>query len=60
MRCFLTLISALVFLAGCSSPEDGRARGGGQGGDGGNYVRGRVHPPSKIDGTKSWPNRPKT
>jgi hypothetical protein len=47
----LPLIVALT-LAGCRDPEDGRPRGGGNGGDGGNYVRGDVHPPSKIDGTK--------
>jgi hypothetical protein len=41
-----------VALAGCHDPEDGRPRGGGHGGDGGNYLQGRVQPPSKIDGTK--------
>ena len=51
---------AAVLVSGCSSPEDGRARGGGPGGDGGNYVPGAIHPPSKIDGTKTWTDRPKT
>jgi hypothetical protein len=41
-----------LVLAGCRSPEDGRPRGGGRGGDAGNYDRGRAHPPSKIDSTK--------
>ncbi len=50
-RLVLALGLALA-LAGCRSPEDGRPRGGGHGGDGGNYIPGRVHPPSKIDGTK--------
>ena len=50
----LMLATALLGLApaGCHSPEEGRARGGGHGGDGGNYVRGRIDPPSKIDATK--------
>ncbi len=53
-RCRLGLVAAAVALAlpACSSPEDGRPRGGGHGGDGGNYVRGRIEPPSKIDATK--------
>ena len=48
------LVIALVGLAlpGCDGPEYGRPRGGGHGGDGGNYVRGEIHPPSKIDATK--------
>ena len=45
----------LLTLAGCHGPEDGRPRGGGHGGDGGNYVPNAIHVPSKIDGTKSWP-----
>lgn len=44
-------ISGLA-LPGCDSPENGRPRGGGHGGDGGNYVRGEIHPPSKIESTK--------
>ena len=58
---FVVLCAALALtpVAGCHSPEDGRLRGGGHGGDGGNYLRGRVHPPSKIDGTKTWTARPK-
>lgn len=47
----LGLLAAL--LSGCASPEDGRPRGGGHGGDAGNY-RGRpIKIPSKIDGTRS-------
>jgi len=46
------LALGLAVLAGCDSPENGRARGGGHGGDGGNYVPGRIDPPSKIDATK--------
>jgi len=52
------LLAALA-TAGCSSPENGRPRAGGHGGDGGNYTRGAVHAPSKIDGTKTWTARPK-
>lgn len=50
----LGLVAAL--LAGCSSPEDGRTRGGGPGGDGGNYRDKPIHAPSKIDGTKHMPD----
>lgn len=50
-----SFISLIVVIGGCAGPEDGRLRGGGNGGDGGNYVRGAVHVPSKIDGTKAWP-----
>jgi hypothetical protein len=42
----------LLALAGCASPEDGRPRGGGPGGDGGNYRSKPIHAPSKIDATK--------
>lgn len=42
----------VVSVAGCTSPEDGRVRGGGRGGDGGNSPRGGIHVPSKIDGTR--------
>jgi hypothetical protein len=45
----------ILTLAGCKSPEYGRPRGGGHGGDAGNYVPGHIHVPSKIDGTKTWP-----
>ena len=55
---FAGLTFALVF--GCDSPEMGRARGGGHGGDGGNTPSGGVRPPSKLDGTKTWTARPKT
>jgi hypothetical protein len=41
-----------LLLPGCASPEDGRARGSGPGGDGGNYRVKPIHAPSKIDGTK--------
>lgn len=51
---------AILAVSGCHSPEDGRPRGGGHGGDGGNYTKGGVHVPSKIDGTKTWTARPKT
>jgi hypothetical protein len=47
----LLLLIPLVGL-GCNSPEYGRPRGGGHGGDGGNYVRGKIEPPSKIDASK--------
>ncbi len=50
---YLTFI--IIFVSGCTSPEDGRPRGGGPGADGGNYRQGSVHPPSKIDGTKAIP-----
>ncbi|WP_435008389.1 hypothetical protein P12x_005608 [Tundrisphaera lichenicola] len=53
MRILARLILAtLMVFGGCNSPENGRPRGGGNGGDGGNYVRGRIDPPSKIDATK--------
>ncbi len=48
------LVGLIAIAGGCTSPEDGRPRGGGHGGDGGNYVRNAVHVPSKIDGTKAW------
>jgi hypothetical protein len=47
----LCLTMLVLSLAGCHSPEDGRPRGGGAGGDGGNYRGKPVHAPSKIDGT---------
>lgn len=59
LRLFLIVATILAPL-GCASPEDGRSRGGGHGGDGGNYLQGAIHPPSKIDGTKTWTSRPKT
>ncbi len=49
------MASLIMVIGGCASPEDGRVRGGGNGGDGGNYIRNAVHVPSKIDGTKAWP-----
>jgi hypothetical protein len=51
VRTALALGLALA-LGGCHDPEDGRPRGGGHGGDGLNYVPGKVHPPSKIDSSK--------
>jgi hypothetical protein len=51
-RLTVALVVPLV-LGGCArSPEDGRARGGGHGADGGNYGPNITDPPSKIDGTK--------
>jgi hypothetical protein len=49
-----------VVAGGCRSPEDGRPRAGGHGGDAGNYARGAVHVPSKLDGTRTWTTRPGT
>jgi hypothetical protein len=51
----LLLLTATV-LVGCRSPEDGRPRGGGSGGDGGNFRKKPVHVPSKLDGTKQLPD----
>jgi hypothetical protein len=60
MTCRRSRTSAAVWflvvalpVCGCHSPEDGRPRGGGHGGDGGNYRQMPVHAPSKIDGTKA-------
>ena len=50
------LALAILPIAGCASPEDGRPRGGGAGADGGNYRGKPIHAPSKIDGTKPLPN----
>ncbi len=57
----LTLAVVLLFMlaamfCGCAGPEDGRPRGGGAGGDGGNYRVKPIHAPSKIDGTKQVPD----
>ncbi len=46
----------VVIFSGCAGPEDGRARGSGPGGDGGNYRDKPIHAPSKIDGTKQVPD----
>jgi hypothetical protein len=46
-------LAIFLVLGGCHSPEDGRPRGDGPGGDGGNYRQKPVHAPSKIDGTKA-------
>jgi hypothetical protein len=59
--CELTLVVVLCILlastlGGCTSPEDGRPRGGGPGADGGNYRGKPIHAPSKIDGTKQNPD----
>jgi hypothetical protein len=48
----LTLVLSLALLSGCKGPEDGRVRGGGPGGDGGNYRSKPIHADSKIDGTR--------
>jgi len=40
------LLTALLALAACG-PEDGRARGGGEGGDGGNRPA-QIQPQSKV------------
>lgn len=46
-------LALLLTSAGCpSSPEADRARGGGRGADGGNYLARPVPAPSKINGTK--------
>lgn len=49
------ILAACLLLLGCRSPEDGRLRGGGAGGDGGNYDARPIHAPSKIDATKPLP-----
>ena len=60
IRSLLTFAGlAVILVFGCDSPEMGRVRGGGHGGDGGNIPSGGAHPPSKIDGTKTWTARPK-
>ena len=51
----MKIIPLILLVVGCTSPEDGRPRGGGAGGDGGNYRKLPIHAPSKIDGTKSVP-----
>jgi hypothetical protein len=51
VRIGLVILLGLA-LPACDSPEVGRPRGGGHGGDGGNFVRGEIAPPSKIDSTK--------
>lgn len=44
---------AVLLVAGCwKSPEDGRERAGGPGGDQRNVPATGVMPPSKVDGTK--------
>ena len=57
---FALAFAVVLSPVGCRSPEDGRPRGGGNGGDGGNYRVGKVHVPSKLDGTRTWAARPKT
>jgi hypothetical protein len=46
------LILIILAMPGSDSPEPGWPRGGGHGGDGGNYARGKIESPSKIDSTK--------
>lgn len=49
----ISILLILLFAAGClPSPEDGRPRGGGHGGDGRNVPPAGIDPPSKIDGTR--------
>jgi hypothetical protein len=48
----LALLLALAIPLGCNGPENGRVRGGGPGGDGGNYRSKPIHAASKIDGTR--------
>jgi hypothetical protein len=48
----LILLLGLAISSGCKSPEDGRVRGGGPGGDGGNYRSKPIHAETKIDGTR--------
>ncbi len=55
----LTVLLFTAILTGCSSPEDGRARGDPRGADGGNYLEKPVHVPSKIDGTRFLPGTPR-
>jgi hypothetical protein len=57
LRRILGVVLALV-VCGCASPEDGRLRAGGKGGDGGNYRDKPIHAPSKLDGTKAMPQTP--
>ena len=47
------LMLGFLALVSCASPEDGRPRGGGAGGDGGNYPSKPIAVPSKLDGTRS-------
>lgn len=50
-RLVIPLILILSCL-GCPGPEAARSRGGGHGGDAGNYPAGGPKPASKIDGSK--------
>ncbi|MFO0956170.1 MAG: hypothetical protein U0800_01745 [Isosphaeraceae bacterium] len=54
LRAMLVIALALPSLGCPKGPEDGRPRGGGHGGDGGNYRSADtiIEPPSKLDGTK--------
>ncbi len=52
MRAIAALVMVVSSFAGCRSPEDGRPRAGGRGGDGGNYRSKPIHAPSKIDATR--------
>jgi hypothetical protein len=46
------LLGLALWAAGCSSPEDGRPRGGGPGADAGNYQSLPLPVPSKLDGSR--------
>lgn len=48
----IAFLMTCTLAAGCQSPEDGRPRGGGHGGDAGNYFAGKIKPASKIDASK--------
>jgi hypothetical protein len=59
LRALVVALGLAQSVGGCSSPEDGRPRGGGRGGDGANYAPGSIHVPSKLDGTRAWTAQPK-
>ena len=47
LRHSMLMLLLVAVLAACSSPEDGRARGGGPGADGGNKAA-NARPDSKV------------